>query len=267
MQISFHAVGEWDESHVVLERAESSRAVDAEIETAIDLIWSNAQAQRAAERKQMRLFDGPMCRLESFDASDNRLTLRLSRTSYKVFLATHLSGEQSAQFNSTQLANALGVSAALVTADDRLLLGRRNDAVAYYPNRVHPFAGTLEPRDDQNAFDAIRRELHEELSLEPAALSDLRCLGIIEDRRIRHPELIFAVRCVQLSASLSRAVRVEEHGSSWDVAVDPNALLHALSSEVAFTPVARGTIALLGRHRFGDDWLDRAAKVIAANLG
>ena len=44
------------------------------------------------------------------------------------------------------LANPVGVSPALLSADNFLIMGRRNASVAYYPNRIHPFAGALEPR-------------------------------------------------------------------------------------------------------------------------
>ena len=44
--------------------------------------------------------------------------------------------------------------ASLLTRDGWLLYGRRNATVAYYPNRVHPFAGTLEPGDLADVFGA-----------------------------------------------------------------------------------------------------------------
>jgi hypothetical protein len=48
------------------------------------------------------------------------------------------------------------VSPALLTADGFLMMGRRNASVAYYPNRVHPFAGALDP-GDADMFAAVRR--------------------------------------------------------------------------------------------------------------
>ena len=105
------------------------------------------------------------------------------------------------EFGDKVLANPIGVSTALETADGFLLMGRRNDSVAYYPNRVHPFAGALEPRDDLDVFDDVRRELHEELAMTPDSIADIACIGVAEDNNIRHPELIFHV---QKSAGLTR---------------------------------------------------------------
>src|SRR5205823_2713337 len=89
------------------------------------------------------------------------------------------------------LANPVGLSTTLQTVDGWLLLGRRNDSVAYYPNRVHPFAGALEPHDELDIFDEMRRELREELDFGPNDILDMRCIGLVEDRELRQPELIF----------------------------------------------------------------------------
>ena len=67
----------------------------------------------------------------------------------------------------------LGISVALISRDQRLVMGRRNERVAYYPGRIHPFAGALEPADELDIFAAVRRELQEELGLaEIAAVLD-----------------------------------------------------------------------------------------------
>jgi len=92
-----------------------------------------------------------------------------------------------------------------VTADDWLLLGRRNATVAYYPSRVPPFAGALEPGDPTDVFAEARRELREELGFVEHDVSDIRLAGIVEDASLRQPELIFRVRTVRTRARLRRA--------------------------------------------------------------
>ena len=102
-----------------------------------------------------------MSRLESFQTRGPELHLNLSATTYRIFFGTNLCHAHLAhQFGRPALANAIGMSAAFLTADNQLVAGRRNDRVAYYPrSRIHPFAGSLEPRDVPNIFDGIRREL------------------------------------------------------------------------------------------------------------
>src|SRR5688572_13684152 len=116
-------------------------------------------------------------------------------TSYKPFLGTNLTHPELADRHGPAiLANPVGVSPALITADGWLMMGRRNASVAYYPNRVHPFAGALDPADP-DPFAAIGRELAEELGFteDDIAIDGMHCTGIAEDVSIRQPELIFSV--------------------------------------------------------------------------
>src|SRR5207248_1244381 len=99
-----------------------------EVERVIDWTWA-----RVAARPGVNLFDGPMCRLESWRAAPDRLELVLSGTSYKPFLGTNLYHPDLAdRYGREVLANPVGVSPALQTADGWLMMGRRNTSVAYY---------------------------------------------------------------------------------------------------------------------------------------
>ncbi len=119
--------------------------------------------------------------------------LQLSQTSYRIFVGTNLYHPELAdRFGPEVMANPVGVSTGLQTADGKLFFGVRNVSVAYYPRRTHPFAGSLEPRDNCEIFSAARRELREELALADSDLGSLKLLGLVEDRLIRHPELIFS---------------------------------------------------------------------------
>src|SRR5687768_2708835 len=141
--LTFHAVGDWAPGDVVARWGENSRTILPEVEALIEDAWA-----AASRRPGVKLFDGPMCRLESWSASPARLEFVLSHGSYKPFLGTNLTHPDLAdRFGANVLANPVGVSPALETADGFLMLGWRNASVAYYPSRVHPFAGALEPRD------------------------------------------------------------------------------------------------------------------------
>src|SRR5688572_4566879 len=123
---NIETTGSWRPGQVLVSWAESSVSIDARIERMIDRAW-----EKASLRLGDKLFDGPMCRLESWHADEHALRLTLSRTSYRLFLGTNLSN---APLVTDSMANPVGLSALLQTADNWLLLGRRNDSVAYYPN-------------------------------------------------------------------------------------------------------------------------------------
>jgi hypothetical protein len=240
--ITYLETGNWPDGSIRLSWVESSRPVIGEVEDAIDRAWNAARGRSL----QVQLFDGPMCRLESYEAMGDALVLRLSRTSYRTFFGTNMSNPTLAErYGPNVLANPVGLSAALVTADAFLVFGRRNATVAYYPNRVHPFAGALEPREQLDVFDDVRRELREELALPFDEILDLRCVGLVEDHALRQPELIFTARTPRSRAQLEESVDVTEHGGAWSIPATRADIERSLKDLTPFTPVAIATMTLL----------------------
>ncbi|HEY2587388.1 MAG TPA: NUDIX domain-containing protein [Tepidisphaeraceae bacterium] len=253
--LTFHAIGDWPPDRVRARWVPSGRRTPPEVERLVEKAW-----ERALRRPGVKLFDGPMCRMERWHAADGTLELDLSVTGYKAFLGTNMSHPELAErFGRDVMANPVGVSPALETADGYLLLGRRNETLAYYPNRTHPFAGALEPRDNGDLFAAVRRELAEELALGDADVLDVRCTGIAEDRALRQPELLFRVSTSRTRGQIAAQVHAEEHGGSLAIPADPRAVAEAIH-DPAFTPVAVASLLLWGRIRFGLEWFGESAR-------
>ena len=268
ISLRFHATGDWLPDQVTVTWSPGTRRTVPEVEALIERAWSAVTA-----RPGVHLFDGPMCRAESWRAAPDRLELAVSPTSYKPFLGTNLSHPGLAdRYGPGVMANPAGVSAALVTADGFFLLGRRNASVAYYPGRVHPFAGALEPRDvaaagdagrPGGAFAAVYRELNEELGLGPTDLEDVRCAAVVEDLALRQPELIFRARTPRTRAEVEAQVDRAEHHALWAVRADRDGLDPALR-DPALTPVAAASVLLWGKVAFGEAWFTSRAKSFTA---
>lgn len=249
MNARIRELGSWSPGQVRVEWVPGSRPIIDSVERLIDDAWSAAR-----RRAGVMLFDGPMCRLESCRAAPGSLHLALSRTSYRTFLGTNMAHPELADVHGPGiLANPVGLSAALVTRCGRLMLGRRGGSVAYYPNRIHPFAGALEPHDELDVFAEMQRELREELSLSPADLAEMRCIGLVEDASLRQPELVFEVCSTLPYDMLGRALDSAEHQAAVALPLTPQGLREAIE-DPACTPVAAATIALLGRRRLGEQW-------------
>jgi 8-oxo-dGTP pyrophosphatase MutT (NUDIX family) len=196
-----------------------------------------------------------MCRLESWQAETECLRLNLSRTTYKRFLGTNLTHPDLAdRFGQQILANPVGVSPALLTVDNFLMMGRRNATVAYYPDRIHPFAGALDP-EDTDPFAAVRRELREELAFADEDVADIHLTGIAEDLSIRQPELIFLARTRRTRTQVESALDRTEHHATWAAPATQEGVEAALRSDDSFTPVALASLLLYGRIAFGDAYL------------
>jgi hypothetical protein len=258
--LNFLAMGNWDSTQVRARPAESSRRIMQEVERIIDIEW-----EQSMRRPDVKLFDGPMCRLESYEASYTELRLALSRTNYKTFLGTNLTHREfGSKYGRDVMANPVGVSPALLCNDGYLLFGVRNATVAYYPNRLHPFAGSLDPRDQLDVFAAVRRELHEELSLTDEHIGEIRCTGIVEDIELLHPELIFMVNAKLSCAEIADRLDPQEHHASHALRANPDIVEKMLAQQnPAFTPVAIATAMLWGRIAFGEEWFDHHQSIIA----
>jgi len=198
-----------------------------------------------------------MCRLESFTADPQGLRMVLSEITYKSFAGTNMHNPQfGSQYGESAMANPLGISVALISADGFLAMGRRNERVAYYPGRIHPFAGALEPEDGVDVFSAVGRELNEELGLAADELTEMKCLGIAEDRGLVQPELICYAQVSKTLEELRRVVDEVEHDAIVPIAVERDTFDRELRGAKLYTPIALATILLCGRERFGDEWFD-----------
>jgi hypothetical protein len=218
----------------------STQSFPPQVAQAIETAWA-----ATTEVPGRILFDGPLCRLESWRVENHKLHLNISRTSYKVFWGTNLSNPDiAAHHGPSALANPLGLSAALQTSDGYLLMGCRNDKVAYHPGWIHPFAGSAETAD---VFAGMRRELHEELALTPADISQIRCVGLAEDLKIHQPELIFHVTSPLTRSGIEHRLDRAEHDAIW--AVHEKDSWEKTAATANLTPIARAVLELWSASR------------------
>ncbi len=252
----FHLLKTFPEGKIVTRWVESRRKIVDEVERAIDDAWNSAMTAPG-----VHLFDGAMCRLESWRDSGAQLELELAPTSYKVFLGTNMAHPELAlKHGRDVLAVPIGVSPALITGDERMMLGVRNDRVWYYPRRLHTFSGALEPRDAIDLFKAVRRELHEELRLNDDDIAEVIFTGIAEDVALLQPEMLFAVRSHRTRAEIESRMLDDEHHACWSCPATADVLASVLENERRLTPVAVAATLLWGRTQFGEEWFRRASR-------
>ena len=256
MKVRFRAIGHWGPANVVVQWVGDRRPRVPEIDRIIEQAWEEAR-----RRPGLNLFDGPMCRLERLVVAD-KLQLELSPTSYKIFWGTNLHNAWlGARYGPQALANAVGLSCALESADGFLTLGRRSPSAAYYPSRVHPFAGTLQPIHPLDLFAEMRRELAEELRIDDPDVPLMWCAGVVEDVSIGQPELVFGAKSSRTFAEIQRMFNAAEHQACLAVEPDREKVQSSLNDS-AMTPVAVGAMLLWGREHFGQAWFDAAERAV-----
>lgn len=162
----------------------------------------------------------------------------------------------------------IGTTATILTADGYLLYGRRNNKVVFHADYLHTLGGALEPGNtgapgQLDGFGSIQCELHEELHLEPADCAAIVCVGMIRDRQIWQPELLFEVTSRLSQAEILGRLDLtndEEHCPIEACVAQPGALAGFLPACGLVAPVAVGSMLLHGWHHWGSSWAIRAAR-------
>jgi 8-oxo-dGTP pyrophosphatase MutT (NUDIX family) len=256
-KVVIRLAGAWPPERLRIQIVPSTWAVPASVQQQIDFTWD------IVARSGINLFDGPMCRLEAFRATPAELSLTISETTYRIFVGTNLRHPELADtYGPSVLANSIGVSVLVRTADGFILLGRRNESVVYWPSRLHPFAGAMEPADESNPFIAAKRELHEEAGLVESDISGLRCVGIVSDHFLRQPEMVLRAQTRLNRSQIESQFGREEHHDVVAIEAGQTAIQSALRNP-ALTPVALGGLILWGRSEWGEAWMRDATANLA----
>jgi hypothetical protein len=199
--------------------------------------------------------------------------LTIGPTCYRDFVGTNLfNHHRLAVFGWERFANPVGTTATLITRDGLICYGRRSALVAYHANHVHTFGGALEESDRASdgtvdPFASLCRELDEELGLRRDELMDLCCVGLIRDKEICQPELLFEaglnVTADELRRRWQSAQSADEHDGIVDLLDQPEAIVPFIRGCGLIAPVAVGALFLHGRRRWGEGWFEAASEEIA----
>lgn len=244
------------------------------IDEAIARTWETEFAL-ASEGERM-LYNGDLVRLVAARATATQLHLELGPTCYRDFLGTNLhhaatvwrSGEQ-------HFADPLGISSTVMTSDGFLVFGRRGPRVAFHAGHLHTFGGLLEPSDQDAAgsfdvFGAAVRELTEELRVRKEEITEISVVGLVRDRNILQPELLFEATLplsrAELMVRFDPAAPDQEHTGLEFVHDEPEATIAFLRRPAPVAPVAVAAMLLHGRQAWGNDWYEQSCYVLFGEL-
>ncbi len=245
------------------------RPANAPLDALVDRTW--AEALREAKRSGAMLFNGQLARYLRHRVQEEALYIEVGPTDYAQFMSTnYLNHARGDEFGWDLFSNPIGTTATLITTDGWLLYGRRSARVACHAGYVHTFGGGLEAGERNAAgefdtFGSVRRELAEELGLQPKDITSITCLGLIRDATIRQPELIFDA-CLTLTRAEVEARLSHDHEREHDAVAacrdEPDAIVPFITTADLIAPVAVGALCQHGRRCFGEDWYEDAVERI-----
>jgi 8-oxo-dGTP pyrophosphatase MutT (NUDIX family) len=235
---------------------------------AVARIWESELA--LAEDADRELYNGELGRFISAEVGEDSLRFTLGCISYREFLGTNLFNAAAVGREGVEyFADPLGVSVVVVTLDGWLALGRRGRRVAFHAGWLHPFGGMLESSDRQpkgtyDLFGCARRELMEELGARAHEIGETLVLGLVRDRAIHQPELIFRsaikLKRGELDAVFDPRFSDGEHDAIEFVADTPDGVMEAIETVDSVTAVAQASLLLHGRDRWGEEWYASARR-------
>jgi len=211
--------------------------------------------ERLLAEGQRRIFNGALCRLESFREHDGFLHLALSRTCYRDLMFSNAHAEELINnFGESGPARALGISAIIETVDGYLPLIRRSAHVGEAPGGLDVIGGHVHPdehmrNDAPEVFLAIKDEIQSELGIPADRLDHIVCCGVAENRRHRKPELAFFVPLPLTMQEVQRLAKTareaEEYAELFAVRAERAALQEFVAANHAdLTPAALGCFHL-----------------------
>jgi len=258
-------IGRFSESSIIQSWLNEPQPTTPSIEASINQVWTSALALARVDDKL--LFDGALVRLRAGAIHGSSLHIELGPTSYRAFVGTNMNeGMTTKPDDRGFLANPLGISASLITHDGFVAYGRRGTRVAYHAGHVHPFGGMVDQRDRRadgsvDLFGAMLRELEEELGLTRDDVAETVVLGLVRDRRLLQPELIFDVTLHCTRRALEDRFDPQrsggEHTAIEFLYDDPDAALPSLARLGPVTPVAEAAYLLHGYTQWGPGWYEQ----------
>jgi 8-oxo-dGTP pyrophosphatase MutT (NUDIX family) len=263
--------GQYEPDQITQQWFDANRPTTREIDSAIARTWQAVEALAQSSGDKQNLFNGALVRLISHEHTGQVLKLKLGPTTYRDFLGTNIGNCTLALRSGPEyLSNALGISAAVVTSDGYVALGQRGRGVTLHEGALHPFGGMVEQSDRRpdgscDLFAAIRRELEEELGLKDADINRISLIGLVRDRDILQPELIFdaylGITRLELFGRFRPEMSQGEHSAIEFLHDEPDAAIPSLNWAGNLTPIAEATYLLHGRACWGEEWYEQTCLV------
>lgn len=251
--------GHFTSNEVQIDWQPQQRTLPPTLISKMEAFWKQ---EIVAKDKQHFIFNGDLCRLNSWQIEIEILRLDLGLTNYKELLySNRFTAELEQEFGESCLSKALGISVVLMSNDDQLILIKRSGSVGEFPNCIDVIGGHIHPQEHAtdsipDAFLAIKDEIREELDLSVKDDAKLKCIGAIETIATKKPELVFQLKIdlkaqnVLEMASQKKCSEIAEVFTIPNNSTDLEGFLK--SSQDKLSPSAYGVLSLYNSHKSGD---------------
>ncbi len=153
-------------------------------------------------------FDGTLLRLAAHRIEGGRLMINAASTSFSAYVETRHPGFAD-EYPQAERADPLGLTALVVTADQRVIVTKRSLTAEQNPGALYFVGGYAEPATGENIdlFDEAAREIAEEIAVTDLQRPESFAIGLAYDPVFCHPELFLLTVSRSTAADILEGAR------------------------------------------------------------
>ena len=179
------------EIHLINGKREYSNEINQEIVK----FWKTAKAKNA------NVFNGKVFSYINSQIKNQNLIITIMETDFMSYTGTNLN--PNFDKSDDEMANVLGISAILHTADDKFLMGKRSKFVSEGQNMWHTIGGNL---DSVDINANMLRELKEEANIPKESIKKFLIIGLVKNCRSHRPEMLFYAKTLLTSQQIKKYI-------------------------------------------------------------
>lgn len=174
------ALGSFKEEDIAITlNPQSKRALSPQVEAEIENIWQ--ETVKDAEEKGKLIFNGESFRLDDFQINDGKLSLELSKFSYKVRSSLSKLSERLVLLGEAYYCRGLSIGGFVETTDHKFIFGQRSGKTLTN-NNVDFIGGILDPKVINNGYDLFahnKQEIFEELGVTEDNILSIELVALV----------------------------------------------------------------------------------------
>lgn len=207
-----------------------------------------------AKRKWPGMFNGKLYHVSKKEVSKQEVFLDTIDSNYKEYVGTR-EPEFARLFGSSCMVRPLSVGALVVTADNKLLLGRRK-FVDTWEGFYSSVAGYVQlprsPRSPPEVIEALKQELFQEAAIDEKEISSSRFLG-----PVGKSYLVFEVNVGVPSSTLSARQPTEKEFARFEFLQKGAEAIKGFIIQNKFNimPGCLASLIFFVIHHFGEEWV------------
>ncbi len=181
--------GKYHEKNIQVSYAATKLRRNSVLEKFIKKGWEEEK------KKNPNIFAGNLAHIYKQEFNKKSIKISTIHVTYDAYLVTS-NEEFFKKFPNECSANPLSVGALVMTSDSKIILGKRSNYVATNKQSITIPSGMIDENDIEegckiNCFQAVKREIYEEIGLSIDQIVDTFCMGVIFNKQTQQTFLPF----------------------------------------------------------------------------